>query len=231
MPNQSDSESLNSMDLVPQEFTKPEEDSIVSRINSRYSVGESVSNSARLTKTRTETARSLYDLGVGSSAPMPDITAPPVKNPVFPEEYTLETETGLVPVQTLASLGRVKTIVSSLADEEVSEKLEKLDPEIEFVTFQLNDPENPHNWSMAWKWWYTFVYSWAVISAAYGSSSLVSLLVHCSGLHCQSKLVEDPFTSSVSSCTPYSTFLSHCLPTSEVFWCVVSFLVSLLLLH
>lgn len=172
MPNQSDSESLNSMDLVPQEFTKPEEDSIVSRINSRYSVGESVSNSARLTKTRTETARSLYDLGVGSSAPMPDITAPPVKNPVFPEEYTLETETGLVPVQTLASLGRVKTIVSSLADEEVSEKLEKLDPEIEFVTFQLNDPENPHNWSMAWKWWYTFVYSWAVISAAYGSSSL-----------------------------------------------------------
>lgn len=172
MSHHSDSESLDSTDFVPQEFTKEENESIASRINSRYSVS-SAAQSANLTKTRTETAQSLSNLGVGSNAPMPDITAPPVKNPVFPEEYTLETETGLVPVVTLASLGRVKTALSSFGKEEdMEEKLEKLDPEIEFVTFQINDPENPHNWPMTWKWWYTFIYSWAVISAAYGSSSL-----------------------------------------------------------
>lgn len=172
MSHHSDSESLGSVDFAPQEFTKEENESIVSRINSRYSVG-STAHSANLTKTRTETAQSLYNLGVGGTAPMPDITAPPVKNPVFPEEYTLETETGLVPVVTLASLGRVKTALSSLGKEDdVAEKLDKLDPETEFVTFQLNDPENPHNWTMRRKWWYSFIYSWAVISAAYGSSSL-----------------------------------------------------------
>lgn len=172
----SSSESLNSQELAPQEFVKLEDaQSIVSRINSRYSIASARDDSSygnQLTKTRTETAKSLHDLGMGSTAPMPDVTAPPVRNPVFPEEYTLETETGLVPVQTLASLGRVRTVVSTLSEREADDKLEKLDPEIEFVTFQLNDPENPHNWPMKLKWWYTAVYSLAVISAAYGSSSL-----------------------------------------------------------
>lgn len=167
------SASLNSEDYVPHEYIKPDdEQSIMSGNLSRLSTSASEKNANHLTKTRTETAKSLGDLGVGSSAPMPDITAPPVKNPVFPEEYTLETETGLVPVQTLASLGRVKTVVSSLLGSEAEEKMGKLDPEIEFVTFQINDPENPHNWPMYIKWLYTIILSCAVISAAYGSSSL-----------------------------------------------------------
>ncbi|SGZ48233.1 CIC11C00000005599 [Sungouiella intermedia] len=167
------SASLNSEDYVPHEYIKPDdEQSIMSGNLSRLSTSASEKNANHLTKTRTETAKSLGDLGVGSNAPMPDITAPPVKNPVFPEEYTLETETGLVPVQTLASLGRVKTVVSSLLGSEAEEKMGKLDPEIEFVTFQINDPENPHNWPMYIKWLYTIILSCAVISAAYGSSSL-----------------------------------------------------------
>ena len=122
----------------------------------------------KLSLSRTETGASLQSKGLDSSIPMPDIIAPPVRDPIFPEEYNLETETGLVRVETLHSLGRTRLPASD------SEKTaaEDLDPEIEFVTFVNNDPENPHNWSATWRWWYTFVYSWAVISAAYGSSSL-----------------------------------------------------------
>lgn len=173
-----DSHSSSSISLAlqeynPHEYSKPEDArSIMSGNGSRISSEASERNTNQLTKTRTETAKSLHELGMSSTAPMPDITAPPVKNPVFPEEYTLETETGLVPVQTLASLGRIKTVVSSLAETEAEEKLGELDPEIEFVTFQINDPENPQNWPMWIKWMYTAVLSLGVISAAYGSSSL-----------------------------------------------------------
>ena len=128
---------------------------------------EKQSNQLKNKLSRTETGKSLQSMGLDSSIPMPDITAPPVKDPIFPEEYNLETETGLVRVETLQSLGRSKSVVSG-SDKTVAE----LDPEIEFVTFVTNDPENPHNWLSRWRWWYTFVYSWAVISAAYGSSSL-----------------------------------------------------------
>lgn len=168
------SDSINSQDFHPQEYVRQEQDalSIISPVNSTYLNGESMAAN-QLTKTRTETAKSLYELGVGSEIPMPDVTAPPVRNPIFPEEYTLETETGLVPVQTLQSVGRVRTI--STTDFEKPEK--ELDLEIEFVTFLINDPENPHNWPQKTKWFYTFIYAWAVISAAYGSSSLASGLL------------------------------------------------------
>lgn len=150
--------SLESVDYVPKEYNR-DDTSLVTHTT------RGTDNANALTKTRTETSKLLQELGVSSTVPLPDITAPPVHNPVFPEEYTLETGTGLVPMQTLQLLGRTKTIVESDIDEE-------LDPKIEFVTFQINDPDNPHNWSPAWKWWYTFVYAVAVISAAYGSSSL-----------------------------------------------------------
>lgn len=56
--------------------------------------------------TRTETKRDLQSLGVTSEKPPPSITAPPIEDPIFPEEYGLETTTGLVKVKTLESLGR-----------------------------------------------------------------------------------------------------------------------------
>ena len=49
-----------------------------------------------------------------------------------------------------------------------------LDPEIEFVTFTVGDPENPHNWPMWIKWSYTALFSIFVICAAYGSSCLAT---------------------------------------------------------
>ena len=104
-------------------------------------------------------------MGLTSSIPHPELNGPIIENPIFPEEYTLETTTGLVPVVTLQSIGRVKTI-------QEEEKLAGLDSEIEFVTFKVGDPENPHNWPMWLKWWYTFIISMFVISAAYGSSCL-----------------------------------------------------------
>ncbi|QWU90053.1 hypothetical protein CA3LBN_004411 [Candidozyma haemuli] len=151
----SSSESLNSSDYVPQKLTADSE--------------ERSPRSSDLARTRTETAQSLKELGLNEEVPQQDFNLPPVEDPVFPEEYTLETPTGLVPVDRLQSIGRTKSRASqSTAKSEPKE----LDPEIELVTFHINDPENPHNWNIWLKWFYTFIYSWAVISAAYGSSSL-----------------------------------------------------------
>lgn len=91
----SDSEEIRSLDssaLAPQELE------------------QSQTNNLRLTKT--ETKKSLEDLGLSSDIPQPDIVNPPVQDPIFPEEYTLETDTGLVKVGTLHSLGRVKPSLS-----------------------------------------------------------------------------------------------------------------------
>lgn len=55
----------------------------------------------RLRKVITESERLLQQLGIDSTVPKPDLTAPPVHDPIFPEEYNIETETGLVKVQTL----------------------------------------------------------------------------------------------------------------------------------
>jgi hypothetical protein len=53
---------------------------------------------------RTETRVSLYTLGVSENAPPVDYNYPDVgraTEPLFPEEYTLETATGLVPEETI----------------------------------------------------------------------------------------------------------------------------------
>lgn len=139
----------------------------------------------RVALTKTETAATLQHLGLSQvpSVAGPELTNPPVEDPIFPEEYTLETDTGLVPVRTLQSIGRVKSRIleeasrqstkQSFVAEKDHEGVEKdIDPDIEFVTFIKGDPDNPHNWNETLKWFYTFLFSIFVISAAYGSSSL-----------------------------------------------------------
>ena len=79
----------------------------LSPINSRYTT---TSDRQSLRISRSETRKSLQELGLSSEIPTPDLVHPPVTDPIFPEEYTLETDTGLVQVQTLQSLGRRKTI-------------------------------------------------------------------------------------------------------------------------
>lgn len=143
----SETASFTSEDYNPKEYGERPSADAISR---RYSLA------------KTETLKSLQHLGLDSTIPLPDLLSPPVKDPIFPEEYNIETETGLVRVQTLQSLGRVQSRASK----------HELDEDVEFVTFLPQDPENPHNWPAKTKWWYTFVYAWAVISAAFGSSSL-----------------------------------------------------------
>lgn len=183
-------DSLDSLDQArpyapsPFENFNTDAQSEISPINSRLS-GVS---SRELRITRTETVKSLHELGMSSDIPMPAINHPPVENPIFPEEYTLETETGLVPVMTLQSIGRVKTVEHTvrthqdnslvekseapLEEDSQKNKLEALDPEIEFVTFVVGDPENPHNWDMTYKWILTLTLAIFVVCAAYGSSCL-----------------------------------------------------------
>ena len=71
-------------------------------------------------------------MGLTSSIPHPELNGPIIENPIFLKNILLETTTGLVPVVTLQSIGRVKTI-------QEEEKLAGLDSEIEFVTFKVGD--------------------------------------------------------------------------------------------
>lgn len=163
----------------------------------RYEGAPGADQGSSLRLVPTETAKSLQDMGLTSSVPLPDVNAPAVgaDKSIFPEEYTLETATGLVPVSTLHSLGRTHTALSKSrtrqmermetgsgegrsVDEEAEkaaedeETEEGIDKEIEFVTFVTNDPENPHNWSIRLRWVYTILLSILVICVAYGSACI-----------------------------------------------------------
>ncbi|RAH51503.1 MFS transporter [Aspergillus brunneoviolaceus CBS 621.78] len=121
---------------------------------------------------RTETRESLTNRGISPSPPPVDYNYPDVgrpADPVFPEEYTIETSTGLVPKRTLEQIrsrqDRQPSSSSSSSD------LEKGDDQpTEFVTFTINDPENPYNWSRAYRWYVTMVASLLVVCVAYGSA-------------------------------------------------------------
>ena len=56
---------------------------------------------------KSETAQSLQELGLSTTRPTVDPNYPAVRSstrPEFPEEYTLETQTGLVPVTSLRQI-------------------------------------------------------------------------------------------------------------------------------
>jgi multidrug resistance protein len=128
---------------------------------------------------KTETRQSLYDLGVSETPPRLDINYPEVgrqEDPLFPEEYTLETATGLVPQKTLEQLRSGSSVATlrrrrrlSFASDQDLEKKGAEEPS-EFVTFTIGDPENPHNWSRLFRWYITLVASILVVCIAFGSS-------------------------------------------------------------
>lgn len=75
---------------------------------------------------KTETAKSLHEVGLSSVKPVADVNYPTVRNQkdiVFPEEYTLETETGLVPV---SSLRQVRSRGSNLGNDPANDLMKKL---------------------------------------------------------------------------------------------------------
>lgn len=128
---------------------------------------------------RTETCETLQSLGVSESPPPLDYNYPDVgrvTDPVFPEEYTIETGTGLVPERTLEQVrSRTLTPVAAPAQLPGQHETSSGDPEkasepTEFVTFTLGDPENPYNWSYLYRWYITIVASTLVVCIAYGSS-------------------------------------------------------------
>lgn len=150
---------------------------------------------------KTETAQSLQELGLTSSRPLPPVNIPTLRNnerPEFPEEYTLETQTGLVPVTSLRQvrsrsgsgsggafgdpLGRLMSKPTKLhthheggsdensAASSVEKEKEDAECQVEFVTFLINDKENPQNWTRGKKWLVTLIASLLVFAIAFGSS-------------------------------------------------------------
>ncbi|WBW71138.1 spermine family transmembrane transporter [Schizosaccharomyces osmophilus] len=71
-------------------------------------------------------------------------------------EYNLETEGGLYRDPTINKEGE------------------------ELVTWEMNDPGNPHNWSRSWRWYITAINSLLVICSAFGSSVIAGDLEHVS---------------------------------------------------
>lgn len=128
--------------------------------------------------TRTETRQTLQELGLSTVPPPIDFNYPEIgreEEPVFPEEYTLETATGLVPERTLEQIrsrASVRTLPqrrdSSLSATDLEKKA--ADEPSEFVTFTIGDSQNPHNWSRLYKWYITLVASMLVVCIAFGSS-------------------------------------------------------------
>lgn len=116
---------------------------------------------------RSETRESLNEAGVTERIPRLDYNYPEVgrpESPVFPEEYALETRTGLVPERTLEQIRSRPSVVSRQGLEEAISR------EAEFVTFTIGDPEHPYNWSRLYRWYITLVASMIVVCVAFGSA-------------------------------------------------------------
>lgn len=188
-----DNEELQSIDSYEEQFPQSYVPTEPTSYDGAGTGSGTEQGSSHLRLVPTETVKSLQDMGLTSDVPIPDVNAPTFsvsKNAIFPEEYTLETPTGLVPVATLHSIGRTPTVISrtrtrqidrqdgssSIDDKNEEEGDDEfpshLDKDIEFVTFVTNDPQNPHNWPLWVRWTYTILLSILVISVAYGSACI-----------------------------------------------------------
>ncbi|KAJ5233207.1 uncharacterized protein N7469_004973 [Penicillium citrinum] len=117
----------------------------------------------------TETPETLHERGFSTNPPDIGINYPEVgrpEDPVFPEEYIVETQTGLVPAETLQSVRPLTSRGRQISPADV----EKGGQPVDFVTFTIGDPDNPHNWSRLYRWYVTIVVSVLVVCVAYGSA-------------------------------------------------------------
>ncbi|EAW08784.1 MFS transporter [Aspergillus clavatus NRRL 1] len=118
---------------------------------------------------RTETRETLQEAGISPVAPPLGVRYPEVgrpADPIFPEEFNIETQTGLVPARTLEQIRSTTSAGRPLTPADV----EKGGEPVEFVTFTIDDPANPYNWSRLYRWYVTMVASMLVVCIAYGSS-------------------------------------------------------------
>ncbi|KIN07150.1 hypothetical protein OIDMADRAFT_139791 [Oidiodendron maius Zn] len=128
---------------------------------------------------RRETRESLAGVGLSETPPPLDFNYPEVgleTEPEFPEEYTLETATGLVPEELIREV-RSRRLSHATLQRRWSRKpsspaadLERPAEPAQFVTFTIGDPKNPQNWSRLFRWYITLVTSILVVCIAYGSS-------------------------------------------------------------
>ncbi|KAJ5316955.1 hypothetical protein PENANT_c030G08281 [Penicillium antarcticum] len=130
-----------------------------------------------LPQPETETLETLRSRGITESPHALEPNYPAIghnTDPVFPEEYVIETSTGLVPQRTLEQIrshGSVSSTQVATPAHERDTDLEKGgNGPTEFVTFTINDPEHPYNWSRAYRWYITMVASTLVVCVAFGSS-------------------------------------------------------------
>ncbi|KAJ5601977.1 hypothetical protein N7510_011511 [Penicillium lagena] len=123
---------------------------------------------------RVETVETLRNVGITETPPPLDPNYPDVgrqDNPMFPEEYVIETSTGLVPQATLEQMRpRASSSTTQILNYQdiLIEKGSK--GPTEFVTFTIDDAGNPYNWSHAYRWYITLVASALVVCIAFGSS-------------------------------------------------------------
>ncbi|KAJ5716235.1 hypothetical protein N7493_008146 [Penicillium malachiteum] len=120
-----------------------------------------------------ETQESLRKVGITENPPPVDYNYADVErqdNPEFPDEYTVETRTGLVPQATLEQMRSRRSSVTQTPSNG-HDDIEKGPKEpVQFVTFTIGDPEHPHNWSRGYRWYITLVASLLVVCIAYGSA-------------------------------------------------------------
>ena len=123
----------------------------------------------------TETRDSLRTIGLSEHPPSLDYNYPEAGrdfDPEFPEEYTLETDTGIVPedaLQRIRPYVSTSTTMGNIAP--TSQDLESgISGPKEFVTFKTNDPAHPFNWSRLYRWYITIIASTLVVCVAFGSS-------------------------------------------------------------
>ncbi|KAJ5287346.1 hypothetical protein N7478_003032 [Penicillium angulare] len=120
-----------------------------------------------------ETKESLRNAGITETPPPIDYNYADIENRAnleFPEEYVVETETGIVPQATLEQIRSRESSVThtpSNGQEDIEKGPKR---SADFVTFTIGDPEHPHNWSRAYRWYITLVASALVVCIAYGSS-------------------------------------------------------------
>lgn len=124
---------------------------------------------------RVETRETLRNAGISEKPPQMDFNYPDLgrkENPIFPDEYVVETSTGIVPQATLEQIrSRASASSTQTPTNEQPTDVEKGPKDgVEFITFTIGDPEHPHNWSRLYKWYITLVASALVVCIAYGSS-------------------------------------------------------------
>ncbi|KAJ5646881.1 MFS multidrug transporter [Penicillium lividum] len=123
--------------------------------------------------TRVETRETLRDEGISENPPPVDYNYADFErqdHPEFPEEYVIETRTGIVP-RTALQQARSSTSTTPTPSDGRDFDIEKGPKEpVDYVTFTIDDPENPHNWSRKYRWYTTIVASAVVVCVAYGSA-------------------------------------------------------------